>query len=141
MLQHGICPQPLGSVGTSRVDARGIAEAAAITLTTEGHNGEVYNLVGPEALTDRQIAKIWSKALAMSVTCAGDDLDAWEQQSLQYLPAWMVFDFRLMYEYFQKNGLKATPEDIARQTKLLGHAPRSFEGFAVKTANMRSVMA
>ncbi len=46
----------------------------------------------------------------------------------------MVFDFRLMYAYFQENGLKATSNDIKRQTELTGHAPRSFEDFARETA-------
>ena len=62
------------------------------------------------------------------------DLDAWEQQSLEFLPAWMVFDFRLMYAYFQESGLKATSDDIKRQTELIGHEPRSFEDFARETA-------
>lgn len=141
MFQHGVYPQPIGDVGISRVDVRDIAEVAAIALTTEGHEGEIYNLVGPEPLTGEKTAEIWSKALAMKISYAGNDMDAWEQQSLQYLPAWMVFDFRLMYEFFQKHGLQATPEDIARQTKLLGHAPRSFEDFAKETAAMWSVMA
>jgi hypothetical protein len=48
----------------------------------------------------------------------------------------MVFDFRLMYSFFQDKGLKATPSDIERHTKLLGHAPRNFEDFAMETARM-----
>jgi hypothetical protein len=46
----------------------------------------------------------------------------------------MVFDFRYMYEHFQKNGLIASGEAIRRQTKLLGHAPRGFDAFAQETA-------
>lgn len=48
----------------------------------------------------------------------------------------MVFDFRLMYAHFQKEGLKADREAIARQTRLLGHAPRAFEAFTAETAAM-----
>jgi hypothetical protein len=46
----------------------------------------------------------------------------------------MAFDFRLMYAFFQEKGLTASPADIARLTKLLGHPPRSFEDFAAETA-------
>jgi hypothetical protein len=46
----------------------------------------------------------------------------------------MVFDFRLMYAFFQERGLRGTPEDVARVTALLGHAPRSFDEFAAETA-------
>lgn len=141
MLQYSVYPQPLGSVGTSRVDVRDIAEAAAIALTTEGHNGKIYNLVGPEPQTGESTAAAWSKALGKTVVYGGNNMEAWEQQALQYLPPWMVFDFRLMYEYFQKNGLIATQEDIEQLTHLLGHEPRSFSEFTKETAGQWVVTA
>jgi uncharacterized protein YbjT (DUF2867 family) len=136
ILQYGVYPQPIGDMGLSRVDVRDIAEAAAITLTSSGHEGQTYNLVGPEMHTGQSTAEVWSRALGKPIAYGGNDLDAWEQQSLQYLPAWMVFDFRLMYQFFQEHGLKATPEDIERQTRLLGHPPRRFEDFAQETARV-----
>ncbi len=134
ILKHGVYPQPIGETGLSRVDVRDIAEAAAVTLTTAGHEGQVYDLVGPEVMTGTQSAVTWSRALGRPVVYGGDDLDAWEKQSLQYMPDWLVFDFRMMYDFFQKSGLKASPEAIARQTKLLGHAPRSYATFVEETA-------
>jgi hypothetical protein len=74
--------------------------------------------------------------LGKRIVYGGNDLNAWEQQSLEYLPPWMVFDFRLMYEFFQEQGLKVTLADTERQRELLGHEPRSFEDFAVETASM-----
>lgn len=136
MLQHGVYPQPIGAVGTSRVDVRDIAEAAAIALTKDGHAGRTYNLVGPDVLTGASTAAIWARVLGKPVAYAGDDLDAWERQSLQYLPPWMVFDFRLMYDFFQKHGLKATASDLRVQTRLLGHPPRGFAAFAAETVAM-----
>ena len=136
LLEHGVYPQPLGDLGLSRVDVRDIAEAAAIALTTAGHEGQTYNLVGPDVHTGQSTAAAWGRALGKSVAYAGNDLDAWEQQSLQYLPAWMVFDFRLMYAFFQEKGFKATPSDLERLMQLLGHAPRTFEDFAQETARM-----
>lgn len=136
LLQYGVYPQPIGSVGLSRVDVRDIAEAAAIALTTDGHEGETYNLIGPDIHTGQTTADVWSQELGKPIAYGGDDLEAWEQQSLQYMPGWMAFDLKLMYEFFQKEGLKATAEDIERQTKLLGHAPRGFEAFARETAAM-----
>jgi uncharacterized protein YbjT (DUF2867 family) len=134
ILNYGIYPQPIGDVGTSRVDVRDIAEAAAVALTSTGHEGQTYDIVGPDVLTGDTIARTWSRALGKPVAYSGNDLDAWEAQSLQYLPAWMVFDFRMMYEHFQKNGLKASPAALTRVTALLGHAPRSFEAFVTETA-------
>jgi uncharacterized protein YbjT (DUF2867 family) len=134
ILQHGVYPQPLGSVGLNRVDVRDIAEAAAIALTTSGHEGQTYDLVGPEAFTGEATAATWSRALNRTVKYGGDDLEAWEKQSLQYMPDWAVFDFKHMYAFFQDKGLKASPEAIERLTRLLGHAPRSFGAFVSETA-------
>jgi uncharacterized protein YbjT (DUF2867 family) len=136
LLEYGVYPQPIGDVGCSRVDVRDIAEAAAIVLTTGEHDGQTYNLVGPDVHTGQSTAEAWSHALGQSIEYGGNDLDAWEQQFLQYMPAWMVFDFKLMYAFFQEKGLKATPDDIERQTELIGHAPRSFEDFAKEAAEM-----
>lgn len=134
ILQYGIYPQPLGATGVSRVDVRDIAEAAAVTLLSSGHEGQTYDLVGPEAVTGESTTRTWSRVLGKEIKYAGDDLDAWEKQQLQYLPDWMVFDFREMYAYFQKHGLKASAAAIERQSQLIGHAPRSFDAFAEETA-------
>ena len=134
ILQYGVYPQPLGDKGCSRVDVRDIAEAAAIALTDGGHAGETYNLVGPEALTGKRTAEIWASVLDRPIAYAGNDLDAWEKQFLQYMPAWMVFDYKQMYAFFQDKGFGGTAEDVARQTKLIGHPPRRFEDYARETA-------
>jgi len=133
LTQHGVYPQPIGEIGLSRVDVRDIAEVAAIALTTGGHDGQTYALVGPEVWTGTATAAAWARALGRPIAYAGD-LDAWERQSLTYLPPWMVFDFRLMYAHFQEHGLRATPADLERQARLLGRPPRGFAAFATETA-------
>jgi uncharacterized protein YbjT (DUF2867 family) len=138
ILQHGVYPQPIGGAGIDRVDVRDIAEAAAIVLTEPGHEGVTYELVGPEAMTGTRTAEIWSQALGRPVAYGGDDLDAWEQQNRAYMPHQVVFDFRYMYDYFQKEGLKGTPDALPRQTRLIGHAPRAYEQFVAETAAMWS---
>ena len=139
LLGSGVYPQPIGSVGLSRVDVRDIAEAAAIALTSGENDGRTINLVGPEIHTGTSTAEIWGNVLGRRITYAGDDLDAWEKQSLAYLPAFLVFDFRLMYAFFQERGLKATADDVEGVTALLGHAPRRFDDFAAETARAWSV--
>jgi uncharacterized protein YbjT (DUF2867 family) len=134
ILQHGVYPQPLGDVGVSRVDVRDIAEAAAIALTQGGHGGKTYDLIGPRPLTGVQTAEIWSETLGRKVAYGGNDLDAWEKVQLNYLPAWLVYDFKHMYAHFQKHGLAGTDAEVAILTKLLGHAPRSFEAYAQELA-------
>ena len=136
LVEYGVYPQPIGDVGLSRVDVRDIAEAAAIALTEPGHEGKTYHIAGAEPQTGTSTAEIWSQALGKQIAYAGNDLEEWERQTLTFLPAWMTFDFKLMYEFFQKEGLLATAEDIELQTRLLGHEPRKFEDFARETANI-----
>jgi uncharacterized protein YbjT (DUF2867 family) len=134
LLQQGVYPQPIGSLGLSRVDVRDIAEAAATVLMEDGHEGETYNVVGPEVHTGQSTAEVWSRALGKKISYAGDDLDAWERQFLEFLPAWMVFDFKLMYAFLQEKGLQATSADLEHMRTLLGRSPGSFEDFAGETA-------
>lgn len=134
MLGHGVYPQPFGDVGLSRVDVRDIAEIAALALTTNAAAGETINVVGPDVLTATATAATWGGVLGRKIAYGGNDLDAWEKAALAFLPAPLAFDFRLMYQFFQENGLRATPEDVARCAALLGHAPRRFEDFAAETA-------
>lgn len=133
ILDYGVYPQPLGAIGTARVDVRDVAEAAAIALTEPGHDGQTYDLVGPQTLTGGSTAEAWSRATGRRVVYAGDDLDLWERQSLAYLPPWMVFSFRRMYEQLVKNGMIPAAEAVPRATQLLRHPPRRFDDFARET--------
>jgi uncharacterized protein YbjT (DUF2867 family) len=134
MLGYDVYPQPFGDAGLSRVDIRDIAETAALALTTDAAKNTTVNVVGPEILTATGTAATWGGVLGRKIAYGGNDLDAWEKASLAYMPAFMVFDFRLMYALFQEKGLKAAPGDVERLTALLGHAPRRFEEFAAETA-------
>ena len=136
LLQYNVYPQPLGSKGLHRVDVRDIAEASVIALTQSGHAGQVYDLVGPDRITGPRCAELWSKALGKTIAYGGEDMDVWEKTNSQWFPAFVAFDYRLMYEFFQREGLLATPQAIDRLSKLLGHTPRSYEAFVDETAKM-----
>lgn len=131
---YGVYPQPIGDRGLSRVDSRDIAEAVVNTLTQPGHEGKRYSLVGPDVLTGNRTAAIWSEALGKPIAYGGNDLDAWEKQARQGMPGWLVDDLRIMYAFFQREGLPATTEDLAQTRKILGHEPRKFEDYARENA-------
>lgn len=134
ILEHGVYPQPLGSVGVSRVDVRDIAEAAANAFEDSGHRNKTYALVGPDALTGKDCARIWGEALDREVSYGGDDLEAWEEEARQGMPAWMTYDFRLMYAMFQDEGLAATEAQVEETRTVLDGEPRSFLDFAAEVA-------
>ena len=141
LMQAGIYPVPLGIPGVSAVDIRDIAEAAAIALTSDGHQGKTYNLNGPEVLSGKKAASIWSKLLGKQIRHPEEDLDAFEVQFRQNAPAWSAFDFRLMFQGYQERGFVAEDGDLATLTKLLGHPPRRYEDFARETAELWQMAA
>jgi uncharacterized protein YbjT (DUF2867 family) len=129
----GIYPMPLGPVGISAVDIRDIAEAAAITLTSEGHYGKTYNLNGPEILSGPKTASIWSGLLGKEIRYPGNDMDAFEEQMRKRAPSWSAFDIRMMFQGYLERGFVAEPGDLETLTNLLGHGPRRYEDFARET--------
>lgn len=134
IVEYGVYPNPLGDVGSSRVDVRDIARAAANAFLERGPENRAYVLAGPEPLTGEECAQIWGAALGREVRYGGNDLGAWQEQALQMLPGWMVYDFRLMFAMFHENGLKASEEQLAQTRAILGGSPRSFEAFVEETA-------
>ena len=133
IMEHGVYPQPLGDVGVSRVDVGDIAQAAVRALTEPGFEGRTYNLVGPDPLTGEDCADAYGRVLDRAVKYGGNDLDAWEEQALAMLPAWMAWDFKVMYAAFQKDGLVADEEDLAQTRTIVGRDPRPFEDFVRET--------
>lgn len=60
---------PQGDAASPFIDARDIAEVAAAVLTGEGHKGRIYDLTGPEALTQPQVAAMIAEVFGRPVTC------------------------------------------------------------------------
>jgi uncharacterized protein YbjT (DUF2867 family) len=131
----GVYPQPLGDTGISAVDVRDIAETAAVTLTTAGHEGKLYNLCGPVPLSGPKAAAIWSEMLGRPVRYGGHDMDVFEARMREHAPAWSAFDIRMMYQGYLERGFVADDRDVEDLTALLGHVPRTYEAFARETAD------
>lgn len=134
ILGHGVYPQPIGDHGISRVDVRDVALASANALTDDRFDGRAVPLVGPRVLTGRDCAEAWSAALGREISYGGHDLVAWEKQNREYMPAWLVYDFRIMYEMFLDGGFAGTDEDLRATREILGREPRDFEAFTKEIA-------
>ena len=132
----GIYPIPAGNQGLAVVDVRDIAEAAAISLTEEGHNGKSYDLVSSEMLSGPDAAAIWSKLLGKEITYAGHgDFDGFEAQLRNTgFPSWLAYDVRVMYQGYVERGFSNTETQTARFAALLGHQPRTYSSFAEELA-------
>ena len=134
LLGPSIYPMPIGTAGICAVDIRDIAEVAAISLTQDRHEGQTYDLVGPSLISGPGNAATWSKLLGREIKYTGHNFDQWERQMRASAPAWTAFDLRTMFQGFFDRGFASTETEVARVTKLLGHAPRTYQDFAVETA-------
>ncbi|AJY45752.1 SDR family oxidoreductase [Martelella endophytica] len=139
IVDHGVYPMPIGSKGLAMVDARDIAEVAAIELIRRADATgklpvETINLVGPEILTGEGVAAIWSDVLGRPVAYAGDDPTGFEQTMAGFMPAWMAYEMRLMAERFVGDGMIPEAGDVERLTAILGRPLHTYRDFAVATA-------
>jgi uncharacterized protein YbjT (DUF2867 family) len=132
----GVYPIPVGNQGVAVVDIRDVAEAAAISLTEEGHNGKTYDLVSSEMLRGPDAATTWSKLLREEITYAGHaDFDGFEAQLRKAgTPSWLAYDLRAMYQGFVERGFSNTEDQTARFAALLGRQPRTYSSFAEELA-------
>jgi uncharacterized protein YbjT (DUF2867 family) len=69
--QDGSFAQPDSAAPISFVDNRDVALVAARVLTSAGHDGQVYDLTGPQALTYDQAAGVLSDVLGKPVRFTG----------------------------------------------------------------------
>ena len=139
IFNHGVYPMPIGSKGIAMVDARDIAEVAAIELVRrEQAPGklpiETINLVGPDMLTGSDVAAIWSDVLGRPIAYGGDDPTGFEQNLATFLPKWMAYEMRLMAERYVSDGMIPQAGDVERLTKILGRPLHSYRNFATKIA-------
>ena len=134
IMQHGVYPLPIGRKGLNRVDVRDIADCAINALTRSGHEGLTYEVHGPDILTGEGIAGIYTKHLGREVRYAGDDIEAWAERSKGTMPEFMIPEMRIMYRFFQDNGMIASKEELEKTEKLLGRKPRIFEDFVKEIA-------
>ncbi|WP_230534422.1 SDR family oxidoreductase [Microvirga roseola] len=139
LLEYGVYPMPVGSLGLSMVDSRDIADLAVAELLRRGHGAaplprEIIPVVGPDRLTGKAIASIWSEVLGQPVSNGGDDVRTFEETLKAFTPGWMAYDMRLMVERFQTDGMLADSEDVSRLVQRLGRPLHSYREFATRTA-------
>jgi uncharacterized protein YbjT (DUF2867 family) len=125
---------PLGTAGIAAADMRDIAEAAAISLTEEGHEEQTYDIVSPSLISGPGNAALWSKLLGKEIRYTGHDFDQWKKSIRRRMPTWSAFDLRMVLQGHFDRGFASTETEVARLTKLMGHTPRICEEVATETA-------
>ncbi len=116
-----------GHTRMSLVDLEDVAEAAAIVLTEPGHEGAIYELAGPEVLTQHQVAEILSRVIGRDVRVEPVPLDVWEAGArARGLGEYAVQTLKQMFRYYDAYGFWGNP-NVLRW--LLGREPTDLKTF------------
>ena len=114
---------PVDDGKVSLVDARDVASVAAILLTKDGHDGKTYDVTGPEALSNQEIAGILTRELGRTIRFLPvSENDAARAMTAAGLPDWLVNALLELYAS-QKVG---EAEAIAPTVKQLTGRPAFF---------------
>lgn len=117
-----------GDAKVSVVDVRDNAAAAAAALTEPGHEGRIYDLTGPEALTHAEMAAYLSDAVGRRITFVDVSSDAMREALLGAgLPRWQADGLVEDYAHYRRGEASALTSGMQDAT---GKTPRRFSAFA-----------
>lgn len=133
MILSGQVALPLGDVREPFLDAEDIADVAVAALTEAGHEGQLYELTGPELITFPQAVAIIARAADRDIHYHQISRDAFiaglaEQQLPQGLVSLLDYLFTTVLD-----GRNAELADGVQRA--LGREPRSFAAFADNVAS------
>lgn len=123
---------PMAEARIASIDACDVAEVAATILTSTGHEGKIYPLTGPEALTMTEVAERLSAAIGKPIHY----ISATPEEALQVnlaagMPPYLA---EALVELFaeRRKGKESQVSPIIQT--VFGWQPTSFEDFARRHA-------
>lgn len=117
-----------GEISISVVDRRDVALVAAAVLTEPGHQGKVYEITGPQALTSSEARTILSQALGRELNLVPLSFEQSQEVMLSAgFPVWNAQGVVELNRWFH-TGAAAGVTDVVRT--LAKNDPRTFAQFA-----------
>jgi uncharacterized protein YbjT (DUF2867 family) len=121
------------------VDVRDIASAALAALVEKGHEGQIYNLTGPQALSHREMAEKLSRALGRRIDFVDVPPEAMQETLIKFgLPVWQADGLIEDYAHYSRGEAAEVTTGVQDAT---GRPPRSFDDFASDYAQAFSTPA
>jgi len=122
----------MGNAKTSYIDVRDVAAVAARTLTSDGHAGKVYELNGPEAIAQDDLAKRIAAKSGREVKHVNIPREAHQKAMLDVgMPVWQVTALIELQDYYV-SGRAATVDTTVE--KILGRPRRTMDAFLAENA-------
>jgi uncharacterized protein YbjT (DUF2867 family) len=119
---------PTANRPVAMIDIRDVAAVAAVTLTADGHDKQVYELTGPSAVTFTDVARAIGAATGRPV----EYVDLTEEAARPRftgagLPDWLAEQLAGVFGVIRDGGFARTTEHVRAIT---GHPARSIGDFA-----------
>jgi len=109
------------------VDLQDVADAVTNVLLDPGHDYAIYELAGPENLTQVEVAQKLAQVLKKPVTAVEESRDAWAaRMSDGGMPANQIELLLKMFSYYNHYGLVGNSSALGR---LLQRKPATFSDF------------
>lgn len=117
----------------SMIDLQDVAEAAAKVITNPKHIGAMYELAGPENLSQVEVAEILADELGSEVVAHQESLEEWKAQMQEAnLGEYQLTTLMKMFKYYAEYGFRGSPVVLHH---LLGRKPTTFRAFVRKRLN------
>ena len=117
-----------GDAKASHVDVRDIAAIAVAALTESGHESKIYDVTGPEALSNFEIADLLSSVTGKTITYVPvSDDDSRQAMKAAGMPEWLIEALIELIQIKRAGYSQAISSDVE---PLLGRRPIAFEQFA-----------
>jgi uncharacterized protein YbjT (DUF2867 family) len=119
---------PVPDAAFSIVDARDVAEVAAVALTEEGHENKAYGLSGPEAVSFRDQARRVFAAAGREITVEEIELETLKRELVRAgVPPWNAEGLSELFEMYASGAVQMVTSGVK---DALSREPRTIDEFA-----------
>jgi uncharacterized protein YbjT (DUF2867 family) len=125
----GVFYHGAGDARISMVDTRDVAAVAAVVLTESGHAGAHYDVTGPEALSNADVAAKLTAALGRQITSVAVPDEAVRKALIDAgLNEWFANALSGLYQDYQRSGTDGYAAQVTDTIqRLTGHPARSLD--------------
>jgi uncharacterized protein YbjT (DUF2867 family) len=126
--EEGKIYMPTGNGKVSYVDARDVAAVGIEALTGKGHDGKIYELTGPEAVSTNEVAQILSETTGKKIEFV--DVTNDEARKAMFKKGasdWMVDATLELYQVYKSGNGKQVFDSVQAVTN---RKPHTFKQFA-----------
>ena len=132
--RYGSFRAPQGNGRVSAVDARDVAAVAARVLTLAPPVSACFDLTGPQALSNHDIAAVLGRVLGREIRYVDSEPGETRAALLaQGLSVWLTDIVMELYDLSSRDGAARISSDVAA---VLGRAPTPFRVFAADYADL-----